>query len=198
MKHLLPEEYRNKSIAAIIVIAAGILIYMVSQRLSSGLSLLKPLLTTLKPVFIGIGIAYLLSPLLRRTELFLQKKLCKKKQRTALCRALGVVVCYILFLAVVAALLGVVMPQVVRSLKAMVNLLLRFINANADKMNEFLLRYGFISAAGDDFVIAWEGIINQAMGYVTALLSNALTITQWVYSFVLTLVVCGGVHLFPV
>ena len=80
MKHLLPEEYRNKSIAAIIVIAAGILIYMVSQRLSSGLSLLKPLLTTLKPVFIGIGIAYLLSPLLRRTELFLQKKLCKKKQ----------------------------------------------------------------------------------------------------------------------
>ena len=105
MKHLLPEEYRNKSIAAIIVIAAGILIYMVSQRLSIGLNLLKPLLTTLKPVFIGIGIAYLLSPLLRRTELFLQKKLCKKKQRTALCRALGVVVCYILFLAVVAALL---------------------------------------------------------------------------------------------
>ena len=194
MKHLLPEEYRNKSIAAIIVIAAGILIYMVSQRLSIGLNLLKPLLTTLKPVFIGIGIAYLLSPLLRRTELFLQKKLCKKKQRTALCRALGVVVCYILFLAVVAALLGVVMPQVVRSLKAMVNLLLRFINANAGKMNDFLLRYGFISAAGDDFVIAWEGIINQAMGYVTALLSNALTITQWVYSFVLTLVVAVSIY----
>ena len=196
MKRILPEEYRAKVTAAIIVIAVGAVIFMVTQHFGAVLGFLQALLVTLRPVLIGVEIAYLLSPLLRRTEQLLAKLISKKKPRPKLCRALGVLICFTLFIAVLAAFMGIVLPQVYESIVSMVTLLLGFINDNSSKLNGFLQEIGIIAVDGDDLVIAWEGLINQAMGYMSAVFTNAVAITKDLYTILLNLLVALAVSVY--
>ena len=196
MKRILPEEYRAKVTAAIIVIAVGAVIFMVTQHFGAVLGFLQALLVTLRPVLIGVAIAYLLSPLLRRTEQLLAKLISKKKPRPKLCRALGVLICFTLFIAVLAAFMGIVLPQVYESIVSMVTLLLGFINDNSSKLNGFLQEIGIIAVDGDDLVIAWEGLINQAMGYMSAVFTNAVAITKDLYTILLNLLVALAVSVY--
>ena len=196
MKRLLPEEYRAKIIASIIVVAAGVGIFMVSQRLGAIAGFIKMLISALQPVLVGIAIAYLLSPLLARVETGLGKLLGKNKPRKKLCRTLGVLICFALFVAVLAAFLGIILPQVYYSIKSVITLLIGFLNTNGEKLSELLQKVGIIAIDGDDFVIAWEGLINQGVSYVSALFSNALAITQDLYSLILNLLVALAVSVY--
>ena len=196
MKRLLPEEYRAKIIASIIVVAAGVGIFMVSQRLGAIAGFIKMLISALQPVLVGIAIAYLLSPLLARVETGLGKLLGKNKPRKKLCRTLGVLICFALFIAVLAAFLGIILPQVYYSIKSVITLLIGFLNTNGEKLSELLQKVGIIAIDGDDFVIAWEGLINQGVSYVSALFSNALAITQDLYSLILNLLVALAVSVY--
>ena len=196
MKRLLPEEYRAKIIASIIVVAAGVGIFMVSQRLGAIAGFIKMLISALQPVLVGIAIAYLLSPLLARVETGLGKLLSKNRPRKKLCRTLGVLICFALFIAVLAAFLGIILPQVYYSIKSVITLLIGFLNTNGEKLSELLQKVGIIAIDGDDFVIAWEGLINQGVSYVSALFSNALAITQDLYSLILNLLVALAVSVY--
>ena len=196
MKRLLPEEYRAKIIASIIVVAAGVGIFMVSQRLGAIAGFIKMLISALQPVLVGIAIAYLLSPLLARVETGLGKLLGKNRPRKKLCRTLGVLICFALFIAVLAAFLGIILPQVYYSIKSVITLLIGFLNTNGEKLSELLQKVGIIAIDGDDFVIAWEGLINQGVSYVSALFSNALAITQDLYSLILNLLVALAVSVY--
>ena len=196
MKRLLPEEYRAKIIASIIVVAAGVGIFMVSQRLGAIAGFIKMLISALQPVLVGIAIAYLLSPLLARVETGLGKLLSKNRPRKKLCRTLGVLICFALFVAVLATFLGIILPQVYYSIKSVITLLIGFLNTNGEKLSEFLQKVGIIAIDGGDFVIAWEGLINQGVSYVSALFSNALAITQDLYSLILNLLVALAVSVY--
>lgn len=196
MKRLLPEEYRAKITAAIIVVAAGAGIFLVAQRLGVIVGFLKTLLSTLQPVLVGVAIAYLLSPLLARVEAVLARLLCKSRPRKKLCRTLGVLICFTVFLAALAAFLGIILPQVYYSIKSVITLLIGFLNDNSEKLSQLLQKAGVIAIDGDDFIIAWEGLINQGVSYVSALFSNALAITQELYSIVLNLLVALAVSVY--
>lgn len=196
MKNLIPAEYRAKAITSIVVIAVGVLIFILAQQLDSLFAFFRALVTALRPVLIGVGIAYLLSPPLRRTEAQLKKLLERKKSRPKLCRTIGVVVVYIAFLAMVTTFMMIVIPQVYNSITSVVRLIIRFINTNSDTLNSMLQKLGFLNVDGTDFVIAWEGVINQAMGHVATLFTNALEITQELYSLVLNTLVAIAVSIY--
>lgn len=196
MKRLFPEEFRAKIISSIIVVASGVGIFMVSQRLGAIAGFVKSLFSTLQPVLVGVLIAYLLSPLLARVEAGLAKLICKAKPRKKLCRTLGVLICFAVFLTVLAAFMGIILPQVYYSIKSVITLLIDFLNTNGGKLSQLLQKIGIITIDGDDFVIVWEGLINQGVNYVSTLFSNALAITQNLYSLILNLLVALAVSVY--
>lgn len=193
MKRLFPKEYRGKMIAAIGVCVVAIILYMISQHLDAIIGFVRALFRTLRPVLIGVGIAYILSPILRYTENGLAKLVCRKRPRPRLCRALGASICFILFLAVAVAFLWIVLPQVYRSVFSMARRLVNFVNVNSGQINELLHRVGVIDISGRDVTIAWEELMNRGMDYAAAVFKNALILTKGVYRVIFDLLVALAV-----
>lgn len=196
MKFKLPEQERSKVITYTIIIAIGALILMFTQNIKGVMGFIGTIFHALTPVLIGIGLAYLLSPPVRRVEGLLSKLAKGKMSGGRFLRTASVILCYGVFIALVAFFAVMVLPQVYKSIISLVNILIEFINANSGKINELLQQVGIISVEGEDFVIAWEGLIQKAMNYVTTIFSNALSITQSIYSLVLNLLVALAVSIY--
>lgn len=195
-KHWLPDEYRQKAIAAIIVIAAGVAIFMVAQRLGYIVSFLGDLLSAMQSVLIGIGIAYLLSPVLRRIETLLNEKVFRKKPHPRISRAVGVIVSEILLLVGATLFLLIVTPQLYQSINSVIRLAVRFINSHSDAVNEVLEKFGVVTVDGDDLIVAWEQVLNQAKNYIDPIFSNALSLTSGAFSLVMNLLVAVAVSVY--
>lgn len=198
MKHPLPEEDRKRVLAAIAVIAAGAGIILFTQKIEEIFSFLGALLHTLLPVLAGVVIAYFLSPTQRRIEHALMNR-CEKKHKKArpgLCRSISVLTSFLIFLLLAAALLGIVIPQVLRSLKAMIEQLIDFINNNSAWVNEVLEKIGIMTVDGDDFIVAWENIISRMLNNFSSLFNNALQITTATYHIILNTLVSIAVSIY--
>ena len=196
MKYKLPEVERSKVMTYTIIIAIGALIFMFTQNIKGVMGFLGDIFHALTPVLIGIGLAYLLSPPVRKLETLLARLFRHKEGRSGLFRTVSVIICYAVFVVLIAFFAVMVLPQVYKSVFSLINILMQFINNNSGRISELLQQVGIISVEGEDFVIAWEGLIQRAMNYVTTIFSNALSITQSIYSLVLNLLVAIAVSIY--
>lgn len=196
MRGIIPKEYRQKVIAAIIVIAAGVAILLLAQKLGYIIDFIGRFIKILSPVLVGGAISYLLSPLLRRFDKIFSKLFGRKKPHPRLSRIFSVIVCYILFLGSVGAFLTFVVPRVFESFKAMLGILTSFIEQNAGKLNEYLLKYEIITVEGEDFTFEWAKMIDSLGSYASQFFTNALAITETIYSLVLNTLVALAVSIY--
>lgn len=121
------KKYLYWGVTAFCVIAAAILFYMALNYLPLLRKGLASLLHILSPFIWGLVISYLLSPFMRLVErkLFkpLGKKLYKKSKRSdgsRFARSMSVLLSELLLLAILAALVGLIIPQLYSSLQNMV------------------------------------------------------------------------------
>lgn len=103
MKDFVPKELNARTRSNILVVAAGIGMYAVLLYFGHIAGFLKSLYGIISPFLIGIVVAFLLNSPLKRVEKLLTKWLSRKKPHKKLCRVLGVIVCYIGFLGLLAA-----------------------------------------------------------------------------------------------
>lgn len=116
------EQYWYAGLTGFCVIVASVLVYLFFSNIDSFGSVLSAINTALFPVYIGMVVAYLLSPLVDKVEQFLFIPLWekiyhgKKNKAKGVARGCSVFVVLILALLVVFGLLMLVVPELVNSI----------------------------------------------------------------------------------
>lgn len=170
------KKYLYWGVTAFCVIAAAILFYMALNYLPLLRAGIASLVSILSPFIWGLVICYLLSPVLDLMERKLFAPLAariykrhKKKNGKGLARGLSVLMSEIIFIAVIAALVGLIIPQLFQSLETIVNTSPQYISNAIDWLTKLL----------DDYPA-----IEQ---YVTTTLSSvSQNLLSWINTTVLT------------
>lgn len=189
MKPWITEEMRARTRSNIVVLVVGAVLLASVYYFSSIWGVVTKLFRTVMPFFIGFGIVLLLLPVVKKMEWLLNRLVFRKKPHPKLTRFLSVTVAILLLLAVVAGFFAIMLPQLITSIKSILQYITNFINVNQDKIKEFLLKYEFLSIEGEKLVIAWENIVSQTMNYTSFLLNYvkaiALGVSSGIYSVVI-------------
>ncbi len=158
--------YFRWGLTAFLVIVACVIVAQVVIKLTAVFAILGRLLRAIAPILYGMGIAYLLDPIVSRIEVFLKPKLRPYMNRSAetVSRAIGVCVSLILVFLAAWALLSMVLPQLLESINAILGSLPTYYNTLSD----------WVMAQIDDN-IEMADFTGDVMDTVYAYFSNWLT-----------------------
>ena len=189
MKSFIPEDMRGRTLSNLIVVCVGILLAITLLHLKELRSGLAALLHTVMPFVVGFAIAFLLLPIVNRVEKLFGKVLSRKKPHPKLCRVLATVIAYVVLLALLSGFFAILVPQLITSIKSILQYVRSFVSSNRETINQLLLKYEFMSIEGEKLVIAWENVVSQAMNYTSLLVDNLMAISSSVYTIVFQLFV---------
>ncbi|MBR4549134.1 MAG: AI-2E family transporter [Oscillospiraceae bacterium] len=202
------KKYLYWGVTAFLVVAASILFYMALNYMPALGKALQKLARILNPFIWGLVFTYLLTPLMRSLEKNcfypLGKKLHKSNEQRAarFGRGLSVLVSIIVLLAVLAALVYMILPQLYSSIETIVtnspayleNLgiwveqTLKDFPAVADFFEERLAELN--SNLGSD-LFAWiqTNVLPQLGSFVTNVTSGVYSVVRAVYNLVIGIIV---------
>ena len=189
MKSLIPQDMRGKTLSNIIVVCVGIALAVTLLHLGQIFSSLKAVLHTIMPFIIGFIIAFLLMPIVNRAEGLFNKGPFKCKPHPRLARAISTIIAYIVFLTLLSGFFAILVPQLITSVKSILQYIANFVSMNRETINQLLLKYEFLSIEGEQLVIAWENVVSQLMNYTSVLVNNVMAISSSIYTLVFQLLV---------
>ena len=166
MKHLIPQEYRRQAMAAIAVIAIGVLFVGIMIYYDRIFSAVSSILGALSPFLVGGALAFIQMPIARKAEQLLRGSVFRKKPKSRAPRVLSVIFSILILLLAIAAFLWILLPQLISSVESLVRLITNFVNNNHDTVNDFLKQVGLIDAETDPLKSSWQNILSVASNYV--------------------------------
>ena len=189
MKPWITEETRARTRSSIVVLVVAAALFASVFYFKTIWGVVTQVFNTFMPFFIGFSIAFLLLPMVNKLEWLFHKVFSRKKNHPRLCRILATVLSVVILLAILAGFFSILLPQLITSIKSIVQYIANFVMINQDKIKEYLLKYEFLSIEGEKLVIAWENIVSQTMNYTSVLLNSAKTIALGVSSGVYSVVI---------
>ena len=130
----------GRSIAMFLAVAACILLYFALLRASQISAAVSTLIGVAKPIIYGLGIAYLLNPIVKLVDKrmlpFLEKKCPNFKKKKQLSRSVGIFLSLLFLLAVVVALLNMMIPELYSSIRDMLLNVPSQMNRFVDSLSE--------------------------------------------------------------
>ncbi|MBQ9040748.1 MAG: AI-2E family transporter [Clostridia bacterium] len=189
MKSLIPKEIRAKTLSNIIVVCIGIALAVTLLHLGEIWGAIKAVLRTIAPFLIGFIIAFLLMPIVNRVEKLFNQVLFKHKPHPKLSRAIATIIAYVVFLSLVSGFFAILVPQLITSVKSILQYIANFVSMNRETINQLLLKFEFLSIEGEQLVIAWENVVSQLMNYTSLLVNNLMAISSSIYTLVFQLLV---------
>ncbi len=182
MKSLIPQDERGRTISNIIVVCTGIFFAVVLWHLGRIWGVISSVLDAGMPFIVGFAIAFLLLPIVNRVEWFLRKVVFRRKPHPKLSRVLGIIIAYVVMMALLAGFFAILVPQLIVSVKSILQYIANFISMNSDTINQLLVKYEFLSIEGEQLVIAWENVVSQLMNYTSVLVNNLMAISSGIYT----------------
>lgn len=164
MKRLIPPEERGRTIAAIIVVCTGILFAVTLLHLHKVWGLFVTLLNAAMPFIIGFAIAFLLLPIVTRVERFFANMVFRRKPHPRLSRILGVVIAYIVLIALASAFFAVLVPQLIASISSIIQYIAgfdftSFISRTASRIHQWLSGIHLLGVDGAQLAKAWDDAV---------------------------------------
>ena len=182
MKHRIPEGQYGRTLSNITVLFAGILLVAFIWHFQQILGIVGKLLHVAAPFLIGFAVAFLLLPVCRRLEAFFNRFVFRRKAHPRLSRVIATILGFAFLLALLAGFFSILVPQLSRSIKSVIQLLVTFANSHTDQINDLLVKYNILSIEGEQIVIAWDNIVSQAMNYTHVVFDYMLTISGGIYT----------------
>lgn len=123
-----------------LVVAACIVLYFAFLRADEIAHVIGLILGILKPVIYGFAIAYLLNPIVKTVDKYcepvLEKKFRNQKTAEKLSRIVGILIALIILFAIIIALCNMLIPELAKSIRNLVDTLPEQMNAGLNKLNE--------------------------------------------------------------
>ena len=184
MKSLIPQDMRAKTISNIIVVCTGILLAVTLIHLGQVMEVLKRVFHTIMPFLVGFCISFLLLPIVNRVEKLIDRLVSRRKPHPRLSRVLAAIIAYIILIALLSGFFAILVPQLITSVKSILQYVTNFVSVNRETINQLLVKFEFLSIEGEQLVIAWENVVSQAMNYTSLLLDNLMAISSRIYTLV--------------
>jgi len=157
----------SHSISNLLVVCAGILLYLTLTHLPQVKAALDSFLDVLTPFIAGFIIAYLLNT----PAAFFERQVYQRRKHA---RALSILTVYLIALFIIVILLQLILPQVADSVASLVgNISLYLDNLNTMVQNltqRFHLDLDILSGLLDDY----QSILNKAAGFITSSMPQLL------------------------
>ena len=192
MKPLIPQEMRARTMSNIIVIAFALLMAAFLYYIGSIVGFFRSLLDAALPFIVGFAIAFLLLPIVKRVEWFLDRTLFRRKAHPRISRVLSTAAAVILLLAIITGFVAILVPQLYNSVKSLLLIISRLIAQYTPVIEQFLLNLKFLNIEGEQLVVAWENVTSQLMNilnYSSTLMNGLWGLTNGIYSTVFQLFV---------
>lgn len=153
----------SKGLGVFVIIAASIVFYFLFLRFANIFSGFETVINILKPVMYGLVIAFLLNPIVMKTEWLLTKILNKrfknKKRLQKFARSIGIVTALTVLFLVVLLLINMIIPELLNSVQNLIVSLPEQLNSMVAKVN--------ILAKGDDSLsIFIKNAIEEVSNYL--------------------------------
>lgn len=145
-------KYTAISVYSVLTFTVCLLIFVIAAKFGAVLGGVKDFLSVISPVLYGAVIAYLLDPIMIRLDNFFRKKFEKKKPRLRLSRILSVVLTIIIFLAILAALGFVIIPQISISIGRIGDNMEVYLNSFENWLNGIFKNNRQLTAIIDDHI----------------------------------------------
>lgn len=179
MKPPVSNEIRKKILPYILVVTFAILLIAAIYYFKNIWGFISTLLSLATPFFIGFAIAFLLGPIQRNLEKKILKPLFFKKGRhLKLMRAISALLSILFLLILIAVFLLLLVPQLVSSIKQLIELISGFIDSNSARINQMLMEFNFLNFEGEDLVVAWDNIAKSLLGNIEMILSNVYIVSK--------------------
>ena len=194
--------YFRWGLTAFIVIVACVIVAEIVINLSSIRDTLRVLIRVMAPVFYGLGIAYLLDPIVERLQLVLrppmEKRMKKPGRAESLSRGLSVLLAMVLLVLVVWALLAMVLPQLLDSLNTIIGNLPVYYNTLStwvsDLISDNIEMADFTGEVMDtvyDYFTNYltSSLLPRVQSMVVSLTSSAVSIVRALVNLVIGLII---------
>ena len=194
--------YFRWGLTAFIVIVACVIVAEIVINLSSIRDTLRVLIRVMAPVFYGLGIAYLLDPIVERLQLVLrppmEKRLKKPGRAESRSRGLSVLLAMVLLVLVVWALLAMVLPQLLDSLNTIIGNLPVYYNTLStwvsDLISDNIEMADFTGEVMDtvyDYFTNYltSSLLPRVQSMVVSLTSSAVSIVRALVNLVIGLII---------
>lgn len=184
MKLYSNKKYNTIAVYAIIVIAVNVLLITAIFKLNAILGLLDKIVTVMMPIIWGLGLAFLINPLMVTTER-MALKVIKKPKRPKLLRAFSVTVASIIFLGLVAGIIAVIVPEFVKSFNDIVNNFSSLVEKAENWINKLFNNYPKVQKLVSDKLVDFGTDLNKLQPMLENILSGAWGFLNVIYNFVL-------------
>ena len=188
MKPWIPEDMRARTRANILVLSVGVLLAVALLHFGVIWGAITSVVDVVMPFLIGFGIAFLLLPVVNRLEWFFNKTLFRRSRHPRLNRAISTALAFLLLLAMIAGFFAILLPQLITSIKSILQYVASFISSNEKSIEQLLLKFEFLSIEGEQLVIAWEKVVSELMNYTSLVVNNLMAIAGGISSGVYTVV----------
>ncbi len=136
----------------------GILLVLTLSNLQAILSPVQQFASILSPITVGLVLAYILNFFLR----FFEYKLFRNIKKRSVNRALSMITAYVVLLSIIAGLLFLIIPAVVKSFAELQTKGTTFITDLINSINNILSKLPFTPPEGFDMSLNLEKILNYA------------------------------------
>ena len=135
-------EHFQRGMTTLVVIVVGVLFFFVVWKFDELTKVVEKIIDVLMPVIYGLVIAFLLNPIVKRVEQFLfprLKKILKKDLIVhRMARSMGVIVSFVVAIAIVTALFNMLIPELYKSIYDLVVALPSHVDSLGVRANEIL------------------------------------------------------------
>lgn len=158
-------KYNTISVYTVLTFAACLIVYALLFNFTIVGRVIKTFLNVAAPITWGLVIAYLVNPIMMWTERRMKKLTEKKKPHPRLTRVISLFIAMLVFLAVLAALCAIILPQVVESITTIFNNVGTYIDNLEKWVNSFLAKYPDLLSQVDEklknFEVDVTGFVND-------------------------------------
>ena len=160
----------KRAMPNLIVVIAGILLYITLSEFNAVISAVRGLFAVLSPFIIGIAIAYLLNMPMQ----FFEKKVFKHFRRKHL---LSILVTYVLALFFAGMFIGMIIPQLIDSISALVGNLQDYFN-NINRLITWLGETMHLDQETTDILmVSYQDLLNQVLTNIRSILPQIFSMT---------------------
>lgn len=183
VRHLIPEEYRKISRAAMGVITFTVLLVAALIYLDRITAFVGFVMHTLAPFLVGGALAFIQMPIDRRISLLLRKTLYRKKPGARSARLISALLSLLILVTMIALFFYILLPQVFFSTESLIKQVTNFVRENDATINQALKQFGLVKDDVDPLNSAWQNILGYATNYINFVPMLLQTSYNVVYRF---------------
>ena len=194
------DRYVRAGVISFVVLAAVVVVFFLLYKIDAVHDALSAFFEVIQPIVVGFVVAYLLNPLMKLMDKYLVKffvNVCRfKKKGASISRFISVIVSIVVFLAAIAALVWLIVPELIVSITGIVNTLPAQIDKTVENLQKFFNQNEYLAAAMTAF-LDWEkdfvekDLMEWVAPYAGQVASGVIKTAEFLWDFVVGIIVAA-------